>query len=114
MRRYSADALGRELPERRQLTDSEMMSSAAPLGVVHIPKTGGYAVRSALSAVCKLDESPAYHDAQLIAGIPIRHLPRAKQNTFVTARQLREIGRGRQVLVGHYSIPTLIAAGALR
>jgi len=87
------------------------MSSAAPLGVVHIPKTGGYAVRSALSAVCKLDESPAYHDAQLIAGIPIRHLPRAKQNTFVTARQLREIGRGRQVLVGHYSIPTLIAAG---
>jgi hypothetical protein len=93
------------------LTDSETMSPAAPLGIVHIPKTGGYAVRSALSAVCRLDESPAYHDAQLIAGTSIRDLPRPTQDTFVTARQLREIGRGRQVLIGHYSAPTLVAAG---
>ena len=111
MSRYSPDALGHAAPERRQLTDSETMSPAAPLGIVHIPKTGGYAVRSALSAVCRLDESPAYHDAQLIAGTSIRDLPRPTQDTFVTARRLREIGHGRQVLIGHYSAPTLVAAG---
>lgn len=111
MRRYSPDALEHERPERSELTEPAVTSPAAPLGIVHIPKTGGSAVGSSLRAVCKLDESPAYHDEQLIAGISVRDLPRSKQDTFVTARQLREIGRGRQVLVGHYCVPTLVAAG---
>ncbi len=83
------------------------------LGVMHIPKTGGSALRTSIAALDGSYTGPLYFDA-LHFGSPswVDHIPPTNRETIVEGSdQLRGIVRRHQVLIGHFHLATILAAG---
>jgi hypothetical protein len=81
------------------------------LGVVHIPKTGGTAIRSALHDAIGVGAGSAYFDATMVAGVDVQRLPEPTKSRFAAKGQLRSICRSNEVVMGHFSAPALLSAG---
>lgn len=85
---------------------------AGCLGVAHIPKCGGLAVRDALATLEGSYTGPRYHDLQHF-GDPalVRGLPDDKLGELARAEDLRVLAAGHRLLMGHVSVHSLLDAG---
>jgi hypothetical protein len=81
------------------------------LGVVHIPKTGGTAIRSALHEAIGVGAGSTYFDATMVAGVDVQRLPEPTKLLFAAKGQLRSICRSNDIVMGHFSAPALLSAG---
>lgn len=81
------------------------------LGIVHIPKSAGSAVRDSLTRIPGCYAGPFYFDKshfgtrEILEGVPRPH-----RSTVVTA-ELKAIAQSHRVIIGHYSARTLLDAG---
>lgn len=92
---------------------------------MHIPKTGGTAVRALLAPFSTepawaetgptegLGTGP-YFDQSMIEGVRVAELPEPRRRQFVTRRQLRELCAASTLLMGHYSAQRLLDAGCVQ
>ena len=87
------------------------MSLQGALGVVHVPKTGGAALRVAFGGVAGCYVSPFYADASLIDGIDVDGLPGTTRRQFASADALRHICQESRLVIGHYSADILLESG---
>lgn len=87
------------------------MSTQAALGVVHVPKTGGAALRVALGGVAGCYVTPFYADASLIDGVDVDGLPGTTRRQFASADALRHICQENRLVIGHYSADILVESG---
>ena len=87
------------------------MSTQGALGVVHVPKTGGAALRVALGGVPGCYVSPFYADASLIDGVDVDGLPGTTRRQFASADALRHICQENRLVIGHYSADILLESG---
>lgn len=82
------------------------------LGIVHVPKSGGTAVRNALSGLPTVYDGPLYFDrahfgtARLVDGVP-----RPNADKVASVAELAVVVETHRAVVGHYSAPTLLEAG---
>lgn len=92
-----------------------MTAGAGPagcLGVAHLPKCGGLAVRDALASLEGSYTGPRYHDLQhfgdpqLIAG-----LPEDKLGELARPEDLRRLAAQHRLVMGHVSVRSLMDAG---
>ena len=82
------------------------------LGVVHVPKSGGSAMRSALAQLPGCYTGPYYYDRAHFGSDELRRaVPQPNQATIVEAGRLAEIVGTHRSVIGHYAAPSLMAAG---
>ena len=86
-------------------------ASQGTLGVVHVPKTGGGALRVAFEGVPGCYVGPLYTDADVFEGLDIDGLPATTRNEFASVDALRGICRENRLVMGHYSVNALLDAG---
>lgn len=81
------------------------------LGIVHIPKTAGAALRDALSRVAGCYTGPSYFDWTHFGSADVlNRIPDPNRSTVVSD-ELGEIVQSHRALIGHYSTRTLLDAG---
>ena len=88
-----------------------LMGRNGALGVVHIPKTGGSAIRSGLHEAIGDGAGSTYFDASIVAGVDVQRLPEQARALFVAKGQLRSMCRSNELVMGHFSAPALMSAG---
>jgi hypothetical protein len=81
------------------------------LGVVHVPKCGGIAVRSALAELEGSHAAAPYFDREMVASVDVSILPLATRHDFVEDEHLREICGDHRLVMGHYSCQLLLDSG---
>lgn len=90
-----------------------MVTGRAPcIGVVHVPKSGGSAIRSALSQLPGCYTGPLYYDVQLFGSRAMADaLPRKTRKEVVTIRRLRRVIATSRAATGHISAHNFLTAG---
>ncbi len=96
------------IPTMRRMVGRTQRSA---LGIVHIPKTGGSAIRAAIAGVAACDLGQGYFDAAMVAGTAVDHLPDETRHQFVTSEILRDLCETNRIIIGHYPAPALLDAG---
>ena len=86
-------------------------TQGSALGIVHIPKTGGSAIRAAIVGVAACDLGQGYFDAAMVAGTGVDHLPDETRHQFVTSEILQDLCKSNRIIIGHYTAPALLDAG---
>ncbi|MGA8726867.1 MAG: hypothetical protein WB565_17675 [Acidimicrobiales bacterium] len=81
------------------------------LGVVHVPKSGGIAVRTVLRELDGSHATAPYFDRELVASVDVGVLPPSTRDDFVEDGQLREICDEHRLVMGHYSGQLLVDSG---
>ncbi|MFZ0667400.1 MAG: hypothetical protein WAM97_16720 [Acidimicrobiales bacterium] len=82
------------------------------LGVVHIPKCGGSAVRSALAQLEGCYATPLYFDAVHFGTEELRRgIPEPNSDLIANPDQLAAAVSASRLVVGHYSADSLLSAG---
>jgi hypothetical protein len=81
------------------------------LGVVHVPKCGGIAVRSALRELEGSHATAPYFDRELVASVDVGILPPPIRDDFVEDDHLRRICEEHRLVMGHYSGQLLLDSG---
>jgi hypothetical protein len=95
------------LPILRQHRDRQT------LGVLHIPKCGGSAVRSALARLDGCYAGPLYYDEAHFGEPDLSESLLPSRRAEVASRQqLRPVVARSRLVIGHYSSRSLVAAGA--
>lgn len=87
------------------------MRADGTVGVVHVPKTGGAAIRAAFGAIAEWYTGPCYHDSSLIDGVDVSSLPPATGSQFATPSSMRRICDSHRLVMGHYAAYFLVEAG---
>lgn len=94
------------------LVGRDRVAQTSCIGVAHIPKCGGSAVRNALASLPGTYTGPPYFDLQhfgdprLVAG-----LPEDKTADVARGDDLRHLATHHLLLMGHFSVHTLLRAG---
>ncbi len=86
-------------------------TTGGALGIVHVPKSGGIAVRSALCEVEGTHAAPPYFDREMVASVDVGVLPPPIRRDFVEDDHLAEICSDHRLVMGHYSGPLLLDSG---
>jgi len=82
------------------------------LGVVHVPKTGGSALRSALAELPGCYVGPRYFDEHQFGSTTwIDGIPAQQRNAIATHSDLAEIAKGHRLVLGHFTANSLLLAG---
>lgn len=82
------------------------------MGVVHVPKSGGSALRSALSELPRCYTGPFYYDVQHFGSRAMADaLPRKKRKEVATIRRLRRVTATNRAATGHISAYSFLGAG---
>jgi hypothetical protein len=82
------------------------------LGIIHIPKTGGVALREALAGMPGCYAGPLYFDpAHFGSAELLDAVPEPNRSAVATSGALADLVPLHQLLIGHYSARTLIEAG---
>lgn len=83
------------------------------LGVVHIPKCGGVALRIALSHLEATYTGPLYFDHTACFGVSdyVWSTPSPNRETIASARDLQSVVTGHRLVIGHYGGLQLVNAG---
>ena len=89
-------------------------SAPGLLGVVHLPKSGGTAVRSALAALDDVVAGPCYFDDFMFGGRRPSGLSDDQEARITSPDHLRRMAEGRRLVIGHYQASTLVDAGCQR
>jgi hypothetical protein len=88
------------------------MAGTQCLGILHVPKSGGTAVRNVLSGMSEVYGGPLYFDRahfgseRLVQGVPT---PNAE--TVASTADIAAMVDTHRAVIGHYSGPTLLEAG---
>jgi hypothetical protein len=88
--------------------------SRRAVGLLHVPKAGGTAVRNAVRSIPGTHATTPYFDEDMIAGVSVTGLPEAMRAEFVRDGELRELCSRYQLVVGHFSGRHLLDAGCRR
>jgi hypothetical protein len=91
--------------------ESTRTTTQGTLGVVHVPKSGGIAVRTALQELDRSHAASPYFDRELVANVDVGILPASTRVDFVDDAHLREICGDHRLVMGHYSAPLLLESG---
>ena len=87
-------------------------TSPMRMGVVHIPKTGGMALRLALLEIQGSYGGPLYSDIELFGDKTyLDNAPSPKAETVATAADLGLVVSNHRLIVGHYAASSLLEAG---
>ena len=82
------------------------------LGILHVPKCGGSAVRSALAQLPSCYAGPLYYDPAHFGSDELRRsIPEPNRSTIVGPAALAQVVQSHRLVIGHYSAPSLTAAG---
>lgn len=81
---------------------------------MHIPKTGGSAVRSALGGSPGSYVGPTYMDGAMVGDMDVRTFPPTRRTEFASASALGGLCRTHRLVMGHYGAQTLLDAGCRR
>ena len=96
----------------RQPDDNHSALAPGCLGVIHVPKSGGTAVKRSLGDVFSVYTGPLYYDSahfgadHLLEGLPPHHAEEVG-----TVPDLSQIVKSHRAIIGHYAGSTLLAAG---
>jgi len=84
------------------------------LGVLHIPKTGGVALRDALDGLPGCYTGPFYFDKEHFGSVVMTQaIPSPSHERIAKAADLAEIIREHSLVIGHYSTEVLWNAGCV-
>ncbi len=83
------------------------------IGIPHVPKVGGTAVRSAVQSIPGSHATTPYFDEDMIAGVPVSvsGLSEKVEREFLRDGELRGLCSQYQLVMGHYSGRHLLDAG---
>lgn len=83
------------------------------IGIPHVPKVGGTAVRTAVRSIPGSHATTPYFDEDIIAGVPlsVSGLPETMRGEFLRDGELGELCSQYQLVMGHYSGRHLLDAG---
>jgi hypothetical protein len=82
------------------------------LGVLHIPKTGGVALRDALEQFDGCYTGPLYFDTDHFGSVGmLQAIPSPNSRSVVSSADLAELVEKHTLVIGHYSTESLTGAG---
>jgi hypothetical protein len=82
------------------------------LGILHVPKSGGTAVRNVLSGLPEVYGGPLYFDHAHFGSERLRRgVPSPNADTIASSADIAAVVEGHRAVIGHYSGPTLLDAG---
>jgi len=85
---------------------------AGCLGVVHVPKTGGSALRSAVGELPGTYRGPLYFDeAQFGTAAWVAGMPGPRRQRIASPAELVGIVGSHDLVMGHFTVTSLLAAG---
>ncbi len=97
------------------VVSTELFEATAPrLGVIHVPKCGGMALRGALAELPRCYTGPLYFDeGQFGSAALLDAIPAPNSETIATTSDLAVIRHSNRLVMGHFAARSLISAGWL-
>jgi hypothetical protein len=82
------------------------------LGVIHVPKCGGSAVRAVLGQIAGCYTGPLYFDEDFFGRASLAEaVPSPNRESIASLSELTDVVAGHRLVMGHYGASTLVESG---